>query len=131
MLHSMVSHRWGNEHLTKFATYLLPCLTVNHISVQFQALYISVWEIKINFSQIRSWTLAIPRRNGASFLFFDNWYVVLWHFFQNPFFGVGLRLNQYKRKIIINNKLLSCWEMQWENARTLIILSSVLFFSLK
>ena len=94
----MVSHKWGNEHLTKFATYLLPCLTVNHFSVQFQALYISVWEIKLN-SQIRSWTLAIPRKNGVGF--------VLWHFF-------------FKIKKIINNELpsctatrhLSCWEMR-------------------
>ena len=108
----MVSHKWGTEHLTKFATYLLPCLTVNHFSVQFQALSISVsvWEIKLKFSQIRSWTLAIPRsrKNGVGFLFFDNWYVVLWHFF-------------FKIKKIINNELpscpappprhLSCWEM--------------------
>ena len=85
MLHSMVSHSWGNEHLTKFATYLLWCLTVNHISVQFQALYISVWEIKLNSSQIRLWKLAILRKNGIAFLFFDNWHVVVWrNYFKIP-----------------------------------------------
>ena len=89
------------SHFWRSITFLF---NFKHFTYQFERL---IW-ISVKFDREH---LRFLLKNGVSFLFFDNWYVVLCHFFSKSILLCSFYEISTNEKII-NNKLLSCWEMR-------------------